>query len=57
MRGKEGAELEGEALDLLVHLCSNPHLWSQDLDCDRKNEMADTSSSNGFPLEDGSAQP
>jgi len=27
--GEEGAELKGEAFSLLVHLCSNPHLWSQ----------------------------
>jgi len=27
--GEEGAEPEGEAFRLLLHLCSNPHLWSQ----------------------------
>lgn len=26
--GEEGAELQGEALCLLVSLCSYPHLWS-----------------------------
>ena len=28
--GKEGAAPEGRALNLLVHLCSYPHLWSRD---------------------------
>ena len=27
--GEEGAEPDGEAFSLLLHLCSNPHLWSQ----------------------------
>ena len=27
--GEEGAELDGEAFSLLVHLCSKPHLWLQ----------------------------
>jgi len=35
--GKERAETEGEAFNLLVHLCFNPHLWSQHLGSDQKN--------------------
>jgi len=35
--GEEGTEPEGEALDLPVHLHSNPDLWSQALGSDRKN--------------------
>ena len=27
--GEDGAEPEGEAFSLLVHLCSNHHRWSQ----------------------------
>jgi len=55
--GEEGAEQEGETLDLPVHLCSNPHLWSQALGSDRKNEIADTSGQNEFPPQGGWAQP
>jgi len=42
-RGEEGAESEGKAFDLLVHLCSKLHRWSRDLDSDQKNENVDTS--------------
>jgi len=35
--GEEGTEPEGEAFSLLVHLSSNPHLWSHDLAFDRKD--------------------
>jgi len=55
--GKEGAEPEGKAFDLLVHLHSNPHLWSRALGSDQKNEITDTSGRNVFPLQGGSAQP
>ena len=50
---EEGAELKGEAFDLLVHLYSNLHLWSQHLGRDPKNYIMDTSSGNEFPLEGG----
>ena len=54
-------EQEGEpksnAFNLLIHLCSNPHLWSWDLGSDWKNEVVDESGWNQFPLEGGWAQP
>jgi len=53
----EGAEPEGDALYLQVHLRSNPHLWSQALGSDRKNEITDTSGQNEFPPQGGWAQP
>ena len=27
--GEEGAEPEDKTFDLLIHLCTNPHLWSR----------------------------
>ena len=48
-RGKEGAEPEGEALNLPVKLRSYPHLWSRAVGSDRKNEIANTSGRNGLP--------
>ncbi len=50
---KKGAELKGKALNLLVSLCSFPHLWSWRMGHDRKNEIADTRSWNGIPQEGG----
>lgn len=41
--GEEGAEAKGKALDLLVGLCSCPHLCLQVLRGDCKNEIMDTS--------------
>lgn len=42
------AEPEGKAFDLLVNLHSNPHIWSQALSNDQKNETAHTNSSMSF---------
>ncbi len=42
-RGEERAEPEGKAFSLPVDLRPNPHLWSQALDSDLKNEITDTS--------------
>jgi len=47
--GEEGAEPEGEALDLPVHLRSNPDLWSRALGSDQNKEITDTSGQNEFP--------
>ena len=47
--GSEGAEAEGKALDLPVHLHPNPQLWSLALGSDRTNEIADTSGQNELP--------
>lgn len=38
--GSEGVEPEDKALDFLVHLRSNAHLWSRALGRDRKNEIS-----------------
>ena len=56
-RGEERAEPKGEALNLLVSLCSYPHLWSWTLGRDRKNKIPDTSGWNEFPLQGGGALP
>ena len=48
-RCEEEAKPEGEALDLLVNLRSDPHLWSRVVGSDRKNEIANTSGQNEFP--------
>ena len=40
--GEEGAELDGEAFSLLVHLCSKPPPMVTDLGSDPKNEVVDT---------------
>ena len=37
--GEEGAELKCEAFGVLVHRCSNCHLWSWDLGSDQKNDV------------------
>jgi len=55
--GEEGAEPEGKAFNLLVHLRPNPHLWSWALGNDCKNEVTDTSSRNELPQRGGWAQP
>lgn len=41
-------ELKSEALDLLVCLRSNTHLWTRGLGRDRKKEILDTSCQNGL---------
>ena len=55
--GTEGAELKVEAFDLLVQLCSYPHLRACDLGNNEMNETPGTSGWNEFPFEDGLAQP
>ena len=42
----EGAQQKGKVFQLLVHLYFIPDLWSQDLGCDRKNEIPDSSGCN-----------
>ena len=37
---KRGAEPKGKAFALLGHLFCKPHIWSCDLGCDLKNEIA-----------------
>ncbi len=41
-RDEERAKPKGEALDLPVNLCSNPHLWSWALGNDQQNEITGT---------------
>lgn len=43
------AQPEGEALDQLVDLRSNPHLCSWTLGSDRKDKIVDTNGRNEFP--------
>ncbi len=45
-RGEERAELQGEALDLLVNLRAYSHLWSWALGHDRKDKIPDTGGRN-----------
>lgn len=40
---------KGKALDLIVDLCSSPHLWPRALGSDPKNGIGNTSSQNEFP--------
>lgn len=53
--GEKGADPGGKALDLLVDLCSNPHLWTRAPDHDWKNETVDVSGRNEPPLRGGGA--
>lgn len=55
--GEDGAEPEGKAWNLLVSLCSNPHLWSWALGSDQKNKTANTCGWIEFPPWSGQAQP
>lgn len=55
--GEERAEPWGEALDLTIHLCPNPHLWSRSVGSDRKNKVANTSGWNKLTLRGGWPQP
>lgn len=54
--GKEGAKWEGKAPNSPVDLHSNPHLWSQAVSSEWKNEIADRSGQNEFPKQGGGAQ-
>jgi len=54
---EKGAVLKGKAVDLLIHLHSNPSQWSWDLGLNQNNKIAYTSCWNDLPTEDGSAQP
>lgn len=49
-RGDERVEPKGKALDLLVFVRSNPHLWSRGLNQDRMNKILDPSHWNELPL-------
>lgn len=47
--GGGGAEPKCKALNLLVSLRSNPHLWSRTVGSDQKDKIANTSGRNEFP--------
>lgn len=48
--GEEGAELKDKGPNLPVSLLSSPHLWSQAVGGDRKNNIANASGQKEFPV-------